>query len=355
MTIADACIAHINIAPGFRGGERQTELLMRYLANAGWRQLLAARQGEELATRCADIPGLDINEVSGGIISAACAFDDASLIHVHQGRALKPTWLQSVFSAKPYIVTRRVQKGPRHNFINRSAYGRAARIIAVSGAIRTSLHQLDAGLDVQVIPDSSSELRINQQRTAALRVELNISDNSFVVGHVGALVDSHKGQSQIIEMARMCLKTDPQVAFVLVGGGADEAMFRREAKGLSNLHFAGHVDNVGDYLNLMDLFLYPSRHEGLGSVLLDALAFGLPIVATQVGGIPEIVEDGVNGFLFEPNDTRSMLDSVLRIRDDMQLSAAMSVANRRKADGYSPARMGKRYELIYQSILGIMP
>ncbi len=355
MTTAGACIAHINLAPGFRGGERQTELLARYLANAGWRQLLVARQGEELAARCADIPGLDINEVSGGIISAARAFDDATLIHVHQGRALKPAWLQSYFSTKPYIVTRRVQKGPRHNFINRSAYGRAARTIAVSAAIKKSLHKLDASLDIQVIPDCSSDLRVNQQRTDALRAELSIAEDTYVVGHVGALVDSHKGQLQIIEMARKCLSTNPSVAFVLVGGGSDEEMLRQAAQGLSNLHFAGHVDNVGDYLNLMDLFLYPSRHEGLGSVLLDAMEFGLPIVATRVGGIPEIVDDGVNGFLFEPNDTRSMLNAVLRIRDDVQLSGAMSLVNKRAAGNYSPARMGKRYELIYQSVLGTMP
>ena len=95
MSLAGRCIAHINLATGFCGGERQTELLLRYLAEAGWQQLLVARGGDSLASRCADIPGLDINEVSGGILSASRAFDDAALIHVHQGRAIKPAWLQS--------------------------------------------------------------------------------------------------------------------------------------------------------------------------------------------------------------------------------------------------------------------
>jgi len=350
MIAAGQCIAHINLASGYRGGERQTELLMRYLADAGWRQILVARAGDSLATRSADIPGLDINEVSGGILSAARAFDEATLIHVHQGKALKAAWLQSFFAKHPYIITRRVQNGPRNNLINRSAYRRAARVIAVSAAIKNRLLTLEAELDVQVIPDCSSALRSSQHRSNAIREQFGIAPGQFVVGHVGALVDSHKGQLQIIEMARK--SSGSGLVFILVGGGADEAMLKHAAEGLGNVHFTGHVDNVGDYLNLMNLFLYPSRHEGLGSVLLDAFEFGLPVVATRVGGIPEIVRDGVNGYLYEPNDTRSMLSTVLRLRDDAKPAAAMGLVNKRAAEAYTPARMGKRYELIYQSVLG---
>ena len=351
MSASSPCIAHINLAPGFRGGERQTELLIRHLANAGWRQLLVAREGEALAERCGDIPGLDINGTNGGILSSARAFDDATLIHVHQGRAIKPVWLQSFFSGIPYLVTRRVQKGPRHNFINRSAYRRAGRLVAVSKAIENSLHALDANLDVQVIPDCSSALRVNAQRSGALREELAAQGAQLVVGHVGALVDSHKGQLQIIDIARRCLGSDPDVIFLLVGGGSDEQMLREAAAGLPNVRFAGHVDNVGDYLAAMDVFIYPSRHEGLGSVLLDALEFGLPVVATRVGGIPEIIEDGVNGYLFEPNDTSSMLQAVLGFKREEQLAPAMSVVNKKAAEHYTPERMGKRYELLYQNML----
>jgi glycosyltransferase involved in cell wall biosynthesis len=350
MIASGQCIAHINLASGYRGGERQTELLMRYLADAGWRQILVARAGDDLAGRSADIPGLDINEVSGGIVSAARAFDDATLIHVHQGKALKAAWLQSFFGRRPYIITRRVQKGPRNNLLNRSAYRRAARVIAVSAAIKKRLFELDAGLDIQVIPDCSSALRSSQQRSDAIRKQLGIAAGQFVVGHVGALVDSHKGQLQIIEMARKSRSSG--LTFLLIGGGADEAMLKQAAQGLDNVLFTGHVDNVGDYLNLMNLFLYPSRHEGLGSVLLDALEFGVPVVATRVGGIPEIIRDGVNGYLYEPNDTRSMLNTILRLRDDVKTRAAIGVVNKRAAEAYTPARMGKRYELIYQSVLG---
>jgi len=341
-------IAHINIAPGYRGGERQTELLIQYLSDAGWPQILVARKGEPLAERCGDIPGVDVNEVSG-LFAASRAFEDAALIHVHQGRATKAAWLQSWLGGKPYIITRRVQKGPRHNWANRSAYARAARVIAVSEAIGKSLHSLSPALDVQVIPDAHSALSSQESAVAGIR---EAAGGKFIVGHVGALVDSHKGQLQIIDIARRAQKSHPDMCFLLVGGGEDEAMLKQEAAKLPNVVFTGHVDNVGDHLNAMDVFLYPSRHEGLGSVLLDAMVFGLPVVATRVGGIPEIVRDGVNGFLFEPNDTASMHQALSRIHDDAQLRQAMSLMNKKEADAYSPERMGKRYELIYKNVLG---
>ena len=206
-------------------------------------------------------------------------------------------------------------------------------------------------MNIQVIPDCSSALRVSRQRSASIRKTLGIDQKAFVVGHVRALVDSHKSQQQIIEMARNSINTAPDVLYVLVGGGSDEQSLREQAGGLSNIRFTGHVDNVGDYLNVLNLFLYPSRHEGLGSVLLDALEFGLPVVATRVGGIPEIIEDGVNGYLFEVNDIDSMLKAILGLRSDAKLAAAIGEENKRAADAYTPARMGKRYELIYQNVL----
>ncbi len=167
-------IAHINLARGYRGGERQTQLLIEALAELGWRQRLIARRGEPLARRCAPVPGLDTEEVA----------------------------------------------------------------------------------------------------------------------------------------------------------------------------------DVGSYLAAFDTFIYPSRHEGLGSVLLDALEFGLPIVATRVGGIPEIVEDGVNGFLCEPDAIDTLSDAVLRCYREPELGRRIGESNKNKARNFSPARMADRYMNIYDRLVG---
>jgi glycosyltransferase involved in cell wall biosynthesis len=138
----------------------------------------------------------------------------------------------------------------------------------------------------------------------------------------------------------------------MVGSGRDEAMLKGMAEGLPNVFFTGQVDNVGDYMAALDVFIYPSRHEGLGSTLLDALEFGLPIVATHVGGIPEIVEDGSNGFLCEVDDIGAMVDAVLALSRDPDLTGRIAAVNRTKAERFSPGRMTDRYADLYQRLLG---
>ena len=115
------------------------------------------------------------------------------------------------------------------------------------------------------------------------------SQGKFLVGHVGALDNGQKGQEFIIAAARELERSHPDVHFMLVGGGDDEAMLRSAAAGLSNLTFTGFVDNVGDYLAAFDVFILPSNREGIGSILLDAMEQGLPVIASRVGGVPDIV------------------------------------------------------------------
>jgi glycosyltransferase involved in cell wall biosynthesis len=141
------------------------------------------------------------------------------------------------------------------------------------------------------------------------------------------------------------------VTFVLVGAGPDDGALRAEAAGLANVHFAGQVADVGNYLAAFDVFLYPSRHEGLGSALLDAMAFGLPVVATRVGGIPEIVRSVVNGFLVEPDDIAALAAALLTLEADPDLRARIAAANRAHARGYSAAAMTERYINLYRAIL----
>ena len=86
---------------------------------------------------------------------------------------------------------------------------------------------------------------------------------------------------------------------------------RSAAAGLSNLTFTGFVDNVGDYLAAFDVFILPSNREGIGSILLDAMEQGLPVVASRVGGVPDIVHDRKNGLLIDPASPAQLRDAIL--------------------------------------------
>lgn len=351
MAAPHRLLTHLNLAPGFRGGERQTELLVRELSHRGWRQRVVARAGGELAPRLAGVPGLEVRTAGFGVAGAAVALRGAGLVHVHEGRGIQAAWLARTVAGIPYLVTRRVQQGPRLTTANRRFYGGAVAVAALSDAIAAALARLDPALPVRIIPSASSGLAVRDGEPARLRAAFGGGrSRAFLVGHVGALVDSHKGQSQLIELARRLAGSAPDIQFVLVGGGADEARFRAQAAGLPNVHFAGHTDAVGDYLAAFDLFAYPSRHEGLGSILLDALAFGLPVVATRVGGIPEIITDGENGSLCEPGDLDALERAVRSFHADASRRARVGATNRERAAGYSAAAMTDRYEALYREL-----
>jgi glycosyltransferase involved in cell wall biosynthesis len=168
---------------------------------------------------------------------------------------------------------------------------------------------------------------------------------------VGALDNVQKAQEYIIQVAWELQKSHPQIQFILVGGGSDEAMFRQAAAGLQNLEFTGFVDNVGDYLSAFDLFILPSNKEGIGGILLDAMDQGLAIIASKVGGVPEIVHDGENGILIEPARPDQLKAGILKLKDSPQLRQRYGDRGRQISSEYTAAAMSRKYEALYRSIL----
>jgi glycosyltransferase involved in cell wall biosynthesis len=228
-------IVHVNTARGYRGGERQTELLIRGLASRGLQQALVTRRGAPLATRLRDV-SIEIREVTGGILSVTRATHDASLIHVHEGRSVYAAFARSLLSGTPYVVTRRVNNPIRQHWFAHRAYRRAARVAAVAPQVGEIVRAYDAAIRVTVVHSASSGLGVDAEASAAVRAGFG---GKFVVGHVGALDNDQKGQEFIIAVAREIEHTHTDVHFVLVGGGEDEAMLKTAAAGLSNLTFTG--------------------------------------------------------------------------------------------------------------------
>ena len=139
---------------------------------------------------------------------------------------------------------------------------------------------------------------------------------------------------------------------MLVGGGDDEAMLRSAAAGLSNLTFTGFVDNVGDYLAAFDVFILPSNREGIGSILLDAMEQGLPVVASRVGGVPDIVHDRKNGLLIDPASPAQLRDALLTLRADPDLRRTFGQWGQEFAKDFTGEVMCRKYVALYESVLG---
>ncbi|HWN37470.1 MAG TPA: glycosyltransferase, partial [Gammaproteobacteria bacterium] len=232
-----AKIVHVNTARGYRGGERQTELLIRGLARRGVRQALVTRRGAPLAARVRDL-GIDVREVAGGLASVTRATRDASLIHVHEGRSVYAAFLRSLLSGTPYVITRRVNNPIRQHWFAHRAYRRAVSVAAVAPQVAEIVRAYDALIKVTVVHSASSGLTVDAASSERIRARFA---GKVIAGHVGALDNAQKGQEFIIAVAREIERSHPDIHFVLVGGGSDEAMLKAAATGLSNLTFIGFV------------------------------------------------------------------------------------------------------------------
>lgn len=340
-------IAHVNVARNFRGGERQTELLIRELAGRGIGQRLVGRRGSPLVRRVADLD-IDVRRVSGHLPGVVLATRGVDLIHVHEGRSIYAAYLRHLLSGTPYIATRRVNNPIGDHAMAHRAYRAAACVAAVAPQVADVVREFDHVVRTSVILSSGSGLEADAKQVEAIRQRVG---GHFIVGHVGALDNDQKAQDTIIETARILQESHRDIRFVLVGGGRDEAMLRQLAEGLDNLVFTGFVENVGDYLGAFDIFVLPSRREGIGSILFDAMEHGLPLIATPVGGVPRIVHEGINGCLVGVERPDQLAEAILRLRSDPDLMRDMGAAGRAMAQNHTPPQMAQAYLELYRSIL----
>lgn len=187
------------------------------------------------------------------------------------------------------------------------------------------------------------------------REMIGLPRDALVVGTVGRL-DPVKDQASLVRGFASLLRDHPDAWLVIAGEGP----CREELQRLSEtLGVAGRVLLLGDrrdvpeVLSAIDLFVLPSLAEGMSNTLLEAMASGLPVVATRVGGNPELIEDGVNGRLVPRQDSAALVAALGAYLDDPHLRGLHGKASRqRAADHFSLERMSGAYETLYGGLLG---
>ena len=338
-------IAHINLSAGLRGAEFQTLALIRALEGR-IDQRLVVRRGGQLLERAANLRGCQIYPVPGSLLAAARATRGCDLIHVHEGRSTKAGAIAALWGM-PFIVTRRIQKPPSENFVTRYCYRQAGAVIGISNAVSATMASyLGNNQSVDTIYDGVT--------LTARRKVTRKSSARFVVGCVGELHDAVKGQSTLFAAARL-LKKNPNIAFWIVGRGQDEARMRAWAADLNNVQFAGWVSDMEQCYADIDLLVHPARQEGLGSAILEAMSFGIPVVGSRVGGIPEVVRPGCNGELFDPEDVEALAAIISRYAVRKDLFADSCTGALQTADKYSTKVMADLYLRRYRELLEGQP
>ena len=176
---------------------------------------------------------------------------------------------------------------------------------------------------------------------------------NITVGSSGRLYPV-KDYPLMINIARK-LKESSNTHFALAGDGPERLKLEQlvAQKGItSRFVFFGHLNNMGSFYRELDVYLSTSIHEGIPMTILEAMSYGLPIVAPKVGGIPEVVQDGVEGFLIDSRDPSAFVKKLELLAKDRELRKRMSAAARKRAvENFSVERMTQHYLKIYQELL----
>jgi glycosyltransferase involved in cell wall biosynthesis len=335
---------HVDTARTWRGGQNQVLLTVNGLRSIGQRAALVAHPDGELRRRAAE--GLDLIPIAPRTemdLSAAWRFARVvkrlapDVIHAHDphGVAMASLALSlgagsaTAGRAPALVASRRVDFHLKGNSFSRWKYRQVDCFIAASEAIRQML--VADGLPPAQTVTVHEGIDVDHV-LAAPRVDVHeaffLPHGAPVVGNVAALVP-HKGQRYLIDAAHLVVQQVPDARFVILGEGELREHLEKQ---VHEHHLEKHVllpgfrTDVLGCLKAFDLFVMSSVTEGLGTSLLDAMAASRPIVATTAGGIPEIVEDGVNGLLVPPRDQHALADAIVRALKDADLRRRMGEA-----------------------------
>jgi glycosyltransferase involved in cell wall biosynthesis len=198
-----------------------------------------------------------------------------------------------------------------------------------------------------------ARLRRHRPRTEVRR-ELGLAPEAVVVGLVARLDHWGKGHRDFFT-ALATLPDGYPVEALIIGGGRREAEMRRLAAELGlagRVHFLGQRDDVPDLLSALDLFVLPSHSEGVSLALLEAMAAGLPVIVSRVGGLPEVVTDGENGLLIPPKDTEALTQALACLLADPALAQRLGAnARRHVEENFSLERLGREINGIYTELI----
>jgi len=338
-------ICHINLAKEFSGGEQQTLNLFGELSRRGIQQVLVCQKGGELERRAQEkgLPCRPVTHFAFGHLWPP----GADLLHCHCGKSVYWAALEHLLRGTPYLITRRVDNPLKRNWATRWTYRSSARVVCLSRAIEASVQVSVGPMQTKIIPSSYSSFQIDPAEVAALRETWS---GRFLVGQVGNLL-GHKGHDLTLEAARRLAGTHPQIQFLMLGDGPRRRELEKAASALPNVTLLGHRKDIGNYLAVLDLFVFPSFTEGLGSSILEAMQAQVPVIASEAGGIPDLIDQEHTGILFPCGDAAALTSAISRLEGDPTLRTALTREATRQLGKFSPESVAERYLANYTDLI----
>ena len=245
----------------------------------------------------------------------------------------------------------------RRRLLRRAAYATADAVFAVSADLR-DYHARQAWISptkISVVANGVDSKRFapRLQDKLACRAGLRLPENSLLVGTVGRLVPI-KDQALLLHAAKILLDRGFDLSMALAGDGSELERLGSLAASLSissRVYFLGASRKVEDFLNALDVFVLPSVSEGMSNTVLEAMSSGLPVVATRVGGNPELIEDKVSGLLFEVGNIEQLVERLTNLTKNAELRHSLGASARaRILAQYRLDGMIDRYRDLYRRL-----
>jgi L-malate glycosyltransferase len=357
-------IAHIDTGQCLAGGQWQLLLLARQLRRRGHQQWIVCPQGSELDSRARSesFPVLWFRAADPGHVRGAIALrrllksQRLDILHAHDGRGQSIAWLSSWGTNARTVASRRVTFLPRWRTLHTLKYRHTCdAVIAVSNYVKSLL--LACGVPggmIEVIYDGIvlPERRPDAEQQATARRRWGFEDGDFVVGSVGTF-RREKGYDSAIQAAtKLNDRRKIKWMFCVSRGSAEESQHFAMLKATPNFRVVQTPEDPAELLNALDLYVMPSLAEGLGSSALLAMAYGLPVAASRTGGLPEIVDEGKNGWLFAPGSASELAQVVVRAFENSKERHRFAANAYYHARQYSDDIMASRTEALYMKLMG---
>lgn len=283
-----------------------------------------------------------------------------NLIQTHGYKSNVIGFFLRVLCRRPWIgfahgYTKESWKVQLYNWIDGAVLRHADRIVTVSNSMRALLIRRGVQEEkIQVIYNAIESTDAMPTTDAAeAKKRHGIAADQKVVGVIGRL-SPEKGQLVFLKAMKRTVLSCANVIALIVGEGQDKAMLQEycRANGMSDrIIFTGYQEDISDYYRVLDLLVLPSLSEGLPNTVLEAMSFGIPVLGTSVGGVPEVIERG-NGILVRPNDPEALAERMIELLQDAALR--MAIGSRGKSSlhpRFAPDHRVRQIIGVYDDLL----
>lgn len=358
-------ILHIDTDLTWRGGQQQAASLIKQLHRMQHHNLLITPPQSEFLNRipedhCARFPVRmrgDWDIFAAHAIARIVRKESADIIHAHSARAHTLAVLaKRIFRIPaPAVVSRRVDFPIRKSTFSNWKYRNADFYIPISKNVADLLAQ--AGVPpnkMEIVYSSVDGDRFTHANGRAVRQEFSLNEDCIVIGNIG-VCEERKCQQVILEAASQVIQKAPNVHFFIVGEGSLRPHLLQLSRRLNiqdHVHLPGFRSDIGDFLDAFDIFVFVPKLEGLGSSILEAQFFSLPVIGTPIGGIPEIVVNHETGIFVPVNAPEPLAHAILDLINSPSLRKRLGDAGRQRVqECFLAPAMAEKTLHIYQTIL----